>query len=91
MIDGFGEAYYRNSDMPTLNFMEKHGIFKVVKSLMPSVTNVNNASICTGELPEKNGITGNSFYNTATGLKILWKTLPCFYRLLFLNGQKRKE
>src|SRR5258706_1182575 len=67
MMDGFGEAYYRSSDMPTLNFIEKHGIFKVVKSLMPSVTNVNNASICTGELPEKNGITGNSFYNTATG------------------------
>jgi phosphonoacetate hydrolase len=66
MMDGFGEEYYRNSKMPTLNFIEKHGLYKVVTSLMPSVTNVNNTSICTGELPEKNGITGNSFYNSAT-------------------------
>src|SRR5258708_3063531 len=66
MLDGFGEEYYRMSDMPTLNHMEKHGLYKVVGSLMPSVTNVNNTSICTGELPEKHGITGNSFYNTAT-------------------------
>jgi phosphonoacetate hydrolase len=67
MMDGFGEAYYRNSSMPNLNIMEKNGIFKIVPSLMPSVTNVNNVAICTGELPEKNGIVGNSFYNTATG------------------------
>jgi phosphonoacetate hydrolase len=51
MLDGFGEEYYRLSDMPTLNGMEKRGLFKVVKSLMPSVTNVNNTSICTGDLP----------------------------------------
>lgn len=30
---------------------------------MPTVTNVNNAAICTGVFPEKNGITGNTFYN----------------------------
>ena len=30
MMDGFGEAYYRESEMPTLNFMEKHGLYKVV-------------------------------------------------------------
>ncbi len=66
MMDGFGEDYYRNSDMPTLNYFEKHGIYKVVPSLMPSVTNVNNTSICTGVLPEKHGITGNSFFNTAS-------------------------
>jgi phosphonoacetate hydrolase len=67
MMDGFGEDYYRNSDMPTLNKMEKQGLFKVVPSLMPSVTNVNNASIITGETPEMNGITGNVFLNPASG------------------------
>jgi phosphonoacetate hydrolase len=66
MMDGFGETYYRNSDMPTLNTIEKKGLFKIVPSLMPSVTNLNNASICTGELPEKHGITGNSYYDTKT-------------------------
>ena len=26
MIDGFGEDYYRKSDMPTLNHFEKNGM-----------------------------------------------------------------
>jgi len=67
MVDGFGESYYRNSDMPNLNKMEKEGLYKVVPSLMPAVTNVNNIAIATGELPSKNGITGNVFLNPATG------------------------
>src|SRR5690349_13313948 len=67
MMDGFGEDYYRNSDMPTLRSMEKKGLYKVVPSLMPSVTNVNNASIITGVTPDINGITGNVFINPATG------------------------
>jgi len=67
MMDGFGEDYYRNSDMPTLRSMEKKGLYKVVPSLMPSVTNVNNASIITGVTPDVNGITGNVFINPASG------------------------
>jgi len=67
MMDGFGEDYYRNSDMPTLQAMEKKGLYKVVPSLMPSVTNVNNASIITGVTPDVNGITGNAFLNPASG------------------------
>ena len=67
MMDGFGDDYYRASDMPTLNKMEKEGIYKVVPGLMPSVTNVNNASIITGVPPEQNGITGNVFLDPATG------------------------
>lgn len=67
MVDGFGESYYRNSDMPNLNKMEKEGLYKVVPSLMPAVTNVNNIAIATGELPAKNGITGNVFLNPKTG------------------------
>lgn len=69
MMDGFGEDYYRNSDMPTLNKMEKEGLFKVVPSLMPSITNVNNAAIITGETPDQNGITGNVFLNPASGVE----------------------
>ena len=66
MMDGFGEDYYRNSDMPVLRSMEKKGLYKVVPSLMPSVTNVNNASIITGVTPDVHGITGNAFLNPAT-------------------------
>ncbi|MCA6439931.1 MAG: alkaline phosphatase family protein [Sediminibacterium sp.] len=63
MIDGMGVDYYRNSEMPTLRMIEKKGGYKEVSALMPTVTNVNNAAICTGFFPEKNGITGNTFYN----------------------------
>lgn len=63
MMDGFGEKYYRNATMPFLNQMEKEGIYKVVPSLMPAVTNVNNMAIATGTTPDQNGITGNVFYN----------------------------
>lgn len=67
MLDGFGEDYYRQSDMPNLRAMAAAGLFKVVPSLMPAVTNVNNMAIATGELADKNGITGNVFLNPKTG------------------------
>lgn len=66
MMDGFGNDYYRNADMPNLNQLEKAGIYKVVPSLMPAVTNVNNIAIATSDLPAKNGITGNVFFNPKT-------------------------
>lgn len=65
MMDGFGEKYYRNSAMPFLNQMEQKGIYKIVNSLMPAVTNVNNIAIATGNTPQQNGITGNVFFNEA--------------------------
>lgn len=67
MMDGFGDDYYHDSNMPTLNAMAKQGLYKVVKGLMPSVTNLNNAAIITGQYPDVNGITGNSFVNPASG------------------------
>jgi phosphonoacetate hydrolase len=63
MIDGFGEKYYRQAQMPFLNKMEKEGIYKVVPSIMPAVTNVNNMSIATGTWPAENGITGNVYFD----------------------------
>jgi phosphonoacetate hydrolase len=63
MIDGFGEKYYRQASMPFLNQMEKEGIYKVVPSIMPAVTNVNNMSIATGTTPDENGITGNVYFD----------------------------
>ncbi|SEW51544.1 alkaline phosphatase family protein [Chitinophaga arvensicola] len=63
MMDGFGEQYYRNAAMPFLQQMEQQGIYKIVPSLMPAVTNVNNISIATGSTPAQNGITGNVFFN----------------------------
>jgi phosphonoacetate hydrolase len=63
MMDGFGEKYYRAATMPFLNQMERQGIYKVVPSLMPAVTNVNNMAIATGTTPAQDGITGNVYFD----------------------------
>ncbi len=36
-------------------------------SMIPTVTNINNASILTGEFPEVHGIVGNYYYDKKTG------------------------
>ena len=63
MVDGFGVDYLEQSPMPVLKGMMAKGLSKTVRGVMPSVTNVNNASICCGTWPEEHGITGNSFFD----------------------------
>jgi phosphonoacetate hydrolase len=67
MVDGFGVDYLEQSPMPNLKNMMAKGFYKQVKGVMPSVTNVNNASICCGTWPDEHGITGNSFFDETAG------------------------
>jgi phosphonoacetate hydrolase len=67
MIDGFGTDYLEASEMPNLKGLMARGFSKTVRGVMPSVTNVNNASIACGAWPEEHGITGNSYYDEARG------------------------
>lgn len=69
MFDGFGPAYLAESNMPVLAQWKREGLFKAVTGLMPSITNVNNASICCGVLPEVHGITGNSYFDEKRGVE----------------------
>src|SRR5207245_10531910 len=57
------------SKMPVLGQWKRDGLYKSVKGLMPSVTNVNNASICCGVWPEVHGITGNSYFDENRGVE----------------------
>lgn len=66
MMDGFDPAYLQASDMPNTKSLIADGFYKTVSAVMPSVTNVNNASICTGSPPAVHGITANSFFNLET-------------------------
>jgi phosphonoacetate hydrolase len=59
LIDGFGLDYYDRSNMPNLKRMAKEGLFQAGEDMMPSVTNVNNASVVTGTFPAEHGITAN--------------------------------
>jgi phosphonoacetate hydrolase len=63
MMDGFGMSYFNNAPMPWLKGMVAKNFVKQVDALMPTVTNANNTSICTGTFPEVNGISGNFFLN----------------------------
>src|SRR6202521_5527663 len=53
--------------MAVLGQKYRDGLFKPVTGLMPSVTNINNASICCGVWPEVHGITGNTYFDEKTG------------------------
>jgi len=64
MFDGFGMSYYKNAPMPFVKGIEQKGFFKEVSALMPTVTNLNNASICTGTFSDTHGITANSFLDS---------------------------
>src|SRR5262245_14261282 len=66
MLDGFGTDYLEASDMPTLRALIKRGVHKTVEACMPTVTNVNNVGIATGEWPRVHGITANSYFELET-------------------------
>jgi phosphonoacetate hydrolase len=70
MMDGFGLDYFNKGDMPTLRRLADEGFFREVKSMFPSVTNVNNVSIATGEWPAVHGISANSRFDPETGTAV---------------------
>src|SRR5258708_7073000 len=69
MFGGFGLDYLNESNMPVLAQWKRDGLYKSVMGLMPSVTNINNASICCGVWPEVHGITGNSYFDEKRGIE----------------------
>lgn len=66
-IDGFGPDYLEGSSTPNIDRMASAGSFVIGRSVIPSVTNVNNASIITGAPPSVHGITSNYWFDRVTG------------------------
>ena len=66
LVDGFGMDYLEASDMPNLKRIGKEGGLKAGRCVIPSVTNVNNASLVTGSFPIEHGITTNYHYDRRT-------------------------
>src|SRR5579862_3297093 len=66
-MDGCDPAYLRLSDVPNLKRMMNAGLYREGQCVMPSVTNVNNTCIATSCFPQEHGITGNYYYDRATG------------------------
>lgn len=66
-LDGTAPAYLDNARTPNLDALARGGFRKTGNCVMPSVTNVNNVSIMTGEFPSEHGIASNYSYDPATG------------------------
>ena len=66
-IDGFGPDYLELSPTPNIDGMIREGSFVIGRSVIPSVTNVNNVSIITRTPPRIHGITSNYWIDRATG------------------------
>jgi phosphonoacetate hydrolase len=77
MFDGLGTDYLERSEMPVLKNLMVRGFARTVRAVMPTVTNVNNASICCGAWPAEHGITGNSFFDERTGQAEYMENAAC--------------
>ena len=69
-VDGYDPDYIDACDAPNLMGLARRGFYHVGKSMMPSVTNVNNVSIVTGEYPSVHGISSNYRMVRETGQDI---------------------
>ena len=67
LLDGLGIDYLERGPMPNLQAMRSNGFYRQVKAVVPTVTNVNNVSVCCGAWPEEHGISANSYYDEASG------------------------
>lgn len=69
-IDGLDPEYLDACDAPNLQELGRKGFLKIGKSMMPSVTNVNNVSLVTASYPEVHGISSNYRRIRETGEEI---------------------
>lgn len=67
LIDGMSEEYIAKSEMPNLKRAMKAGTYIHGLGIVPSLTNVNNASLATGSYPDEHGITANTFFDPELG------------------------
>jgi phosphonoacetate hydrolase len=67
LIDGGDPQYFAHAEVPNLRRIGASGFWVTGSCVIPSVTNVNNASVMTASFPRDHGITGNFWYNPATG------------------------
>ena len=66
-IDGFDPEYLEAAGMPNLREIGRKGFLTTGRSMMPSVTNVNNVSLVTASYPADHGICSNYRWDRETG------------------------
>ncbi len=67
VIEGCSLEYISLENTPNIYRIAKNGFCKCVKAAVPTLYNVNYASMLTGKFPCEHGIIGNSVYDEKTG------------------------
>jgi phosphonoacetate hydrolase len=67
MIDGLDPRYVTPQAMPAFSRLAAAGTSALVEAVVPTVTNANNAGISCAAWPAEHGITGNYYYDPASG------------------------
>jgi phosphonoacetate hydrolase len=67
LLDGLGMDYFETGPMPVLQRMCRDGFYRPVRAVVPTVTNVNNVSVCCGAWPDEHGISANSYFDPSAG------------------------
>jgi phosphonoacetate hydrolase len=80
LVDGFAPEYLDRSEMPHLKRLISSGTYRIGKSVLPSVTNVNNASVVTGCFPAEHGIVSNFYFDPRTGESVEMETAEFLLR-----------
>ncbi len=69
-LDGVSWSYLKAADTPFIDALMRGGSSTTAKAMVPTVTNLNHASILTASYPERHGISGNTYYDRVTGREI---------------------
>ena len=67
-IDGLDPEYLDACELPVINNLVSQGFLQIGRSMMPSVTNVNNVSLLTGKYPSSHGICSNYMLDSSKGI-----------------------
>jgi len=82
-VDGCEPAYVDDAIAsgvaPALRRFRERGVFRRARSIVPSYTNPNNLAIVTGVSAAVHGISGNYFYDAASGQEVMMND-PRFLR-----------
>jgi phosphonoacetate hydrolase len=65
-LDGVSWSYIEEADTSFLDSLTRVGSSTTAEAMVPTVTNVNQASILTASHPDIHGISGNTYYNPAS-------------------------
>lgn len=69
-LDGCSPEYLHEGNCDNIKWMCREGAFEEGLSVVPTVTNVNNVSLITGEYPKRHRVISNCYYERSTGSEV---------------------